>query len=517
MPPRSSDSPVGRHGSLTSGRPKISQRGDFYDHTCFKGRACNSRYLNDFDYTPFFGVPGELVLGPKVDLFTARSAFNQVSAGNAQPPTCLTGAQIGAQDQLDMYCFGAWAGDQGDRVMHGPSTRATDLEYTTRTERYAFAAFTQGVYQFNETWALTVGLRWARDQLNGYETLFYYNEQDIVPLNPDCTDPNACVSTLAATNMALGYLGADGAVLDPNRMLVSGLPASNSIYRELYEATEDVTWRINLDYTPTADDLIYLSATKGLRSAGFNLVFFSSNSIFDPEELIAYELGYKGTMLDGQLQVNAAAYYYDYENVHTFANGVSFAGGYTTNVVAVPTAEMKGLDFDFTWLATDNLTIGAHFSYTGTEYTDDFFVINPNDPSQPESLFDATTNLINIKGNQMLRVPEKKGGAWAMYQFPLGDSGRIEVLANYSWIDRVYFSVFESKSQSAPSYERFDLRATWHNAEESIMVAAFVNNVFDEIGWRQIEQYGATEAESYRVTGSPTDPRLAGLEVRYKF
>ena len=254
-----------------------------------------------------------------------------------------------------------------------------------------------------------------------------------------------------------------------------------------------------------------------MRSAGFNLVFFSGNSIFEPEELIAYELGYKGTLLDGQLQLNAALYYYDYENVHTFANGVAFAGGYTTNVVAVPTAEMKGVDFDFTWLATDNLTIGAHFSYTGTEYTDDFRVIDPNDPRQPESLFDASNNLINIKGNQMIRVPEKKGGAWAMYSYPMGDNGRLEFLANWSWIDRVYFSVFERNDQSAPSYERFDLRATWHNAEQTIMVAAFVNNVFNEIGWRQIEQYGATEGEQYRRTGSPTDPRVGGLEVRYKF
>ena len=221
--------------------------------------------------------------------------------------------------------------------------------------------------------------------------------------------------------------------------------------------------------------------------------------------------------MDGQLQINAAAYFYDYENVHTFANGLAFSGGYTTNVVAVPEAEMKGFDADVTWLATDSLTIGAHFSYTGTEYTSDYSVIDPNNPQRPASLFNAADSFINIKGNKMLRVPEKKGGAWVMYTHQLGDAGRLEFLANYSWIDRVYFSVFEQKDQSAPSYDRFDLRATWHNAEESIMIAAFANNVFNDIGWRQIEQYGATEESLYRRTGSPTDPRSAGLELRYKF
>ncbi|NKB96988.1 MAG: TonB-dependent receptor plug domain-containing protein [Pseudomonadales bacterium] len=496
---------------------KISQRGDFYDHNCFRDRPCGSRYRNDDPTGTAAFLPG------KVDLFTARGAANNLSAGNALPGNCFTGDAIGAGDQLDVYCFGAWSGDDGDRVMHGPQTHGTDLEYTTRTERYAFAAFGQAVYTFNEKWALTSGLRWARDQLNGYETVFYYSEADIVPLGfgaggNGCDVGTTCTSDLAATNIALGYLDdTTGEILDPNRLLVGGIPASNSLFRQLSKATEDVTWRLNLDYTPTEDDLIYLSATKGLRSGGFNLVFFSSNSVFDPEELIAYELGYKGTMLDGQLQLNAAVYFYDYENVHTFANGLAFSGGYTTNVIAVPEAEMKGFDADITWLATDNLTIGAHVSYTGTEYTSDQLVIDPNNPLRPASLFNAADNFINIKGNQMLRVPEKKGGGWAMYSYQLGDNGRLEFLANYSWIDRVYFSVFEQKDQSAPSYDRFDLRATWHNAEESVMVAAFVNNVFNDIGWRQIEQYGSTEESLYRRTGAPTDPRLAGLEVRYKF
>ncbi len=501
---------------------KISQRGDFYDHNCFKNGTCGSRYAEDFPYDAL-GVGFLPALFPKVDMFTARTAHENLKSGIAFPGNCLSGAAIGAQDQLDVYCFGSWAGDQGDRVNSGPQTHATNLEYETRSERYAFAAFGQGVYTFNETWALTVGLRWARDQLNGHENLFYYNETELVPLpvhNPDgtCADGGVatCTSALAATNMALGYLGPNGEILDPQRLLVGGMPGSTSLHRQLYKATEDVTWRANLDYTPTEDDLIYLSATKGLRSGGFNLVFFSSNATFEPEELVAFELGYKGTMLDGQLQLNAAAYFYDYENVHTFANGVAFAGGYTTNVVAVPEAEMIGLDFDVTWLATDNLTIGAHFSHTDTEYTSDFFVIDPNDQNQPQSLFDATTNLVNLNGNQMIRVPENKGGAWAMYSWPMGDNGRLEFLANYSWIDRVYFSVFERKDQSAPSYDRFDLRATWHSSDETWMVAAFVNNVFNDIGWRQIEQYGATEETFYRREGAPTDPRLAGLEVRYK-
>ncbi len=500
---------------------KISQRADYHDFNCRNNPDCGARYAEDFPYD-VFDLAG--ALPPKVDLFTARASSNLQKKGEALAPGCLTGAAVGAPDQLDIFCFGQWEGDDGDRINSGPQTAGTNLEYETRTERYAYAAFGQATYTFNEQWALTLGLRWARDQLHGEENVFYYSEADIIPLGFDgatgtqCAAGSAtCTSSLAAVNQALGWLGDDGEILNPQRLLVGGFPASTSLWRELDENTEDMTWRFNLDWTPTADDLIYLSATKGLRSGGFNLVFFSSNSIFEPEELVAYELGYKGTFLDGQLQLNGAVYFYDYENVHTFANGEAFSGGFTTNVVAVPEAEMIGVDWDLTWLATDNITVGAHFSYTGTEYTSDMFVIDPNDPARPESLFNAGNTLINIKGNQMIRVPEKKGGAWAQYAWPLGDSGRLEFLLNYSYIDQVYFSVFEREDQSAPSYERLDFRATWTSADESWMVSAFVNNIMDEIGIRQIEQYFATEPNLYRRTGTPTDPRLVGFEIRKKF
>ena len=103
-----------------------------------------------------------------------------------------------------------------------------------------------------------------------------------------------------------------------------------------------------------------------------------------------------------------------------------------------------------------------------------------------------------------------------MYGWQLGDNGRVDFLANYSYIDRVYFSVFEREDQSADEYHRVDLRASWHSPTEAWNVSVFANNVLDQIGLRQIEQYFAEESTNYRRTGTPTDPRLIGLEVRYK-
>ena len=510
--------------SLTAGifdyYARIRQRGDFYDANCVD-TSCGSRYAND-------DLTGALAIFPKMDLFTASIAQEQFLADGSLPTAipgvaattyCLPGAAIGAQDQLDMYCFGSWRGDTGDSVNYGPATIGTNLEYQTGTNRDSQAVFVQGVWQINEQFGLTLGARWAKDELDGYENVFYYREADIAPLGfgaggNGCTD-GPCGSSLAATNQALGFLGANGEILNPQRLLVAGIPSSIALHRRLYTETDEWTWRFNIDYEPSDDTLMYLSATKGLRSSGFNLVFFSTDKDYPPEELVAYEIGYKGTLQNGAMQLNLAAYIYDYENIHTLGQSPSFAGGYSTNIIAVPEAEMIGLDAELTWLATDRLTIGVHGSYTDAEYTSDATIINRNDPQRPASLFSAADNQININGRRMLRIPEYKAGGWAMYQLPLSSGGNLEFTMNYSYIDRVYFSVFEDKNHSGEPYDRLDLRATWRPSN-ALTIAAFVNNVFDEIGIRQADHYGSIEENNYLQRGTPTDPRIYGIEVRYK-
>ena len=117
----------------------------------------------------------------------------------------------------------------------------------------------------------------------------------------------------------------------------------------------------------------------------------------------------------------------------------------------------------------------------------------------------------------MLRVPEMKAGAFAQYTWPLGNVGKLDFLASYSWIDEVYFSAFEAPVDVASDYDRLDLRVSWHSPRENWTVAAFVNNVFDEGGIRQIDRYQAGETENFRRAGATTDPRLWGLEVRWRF
>ena len=155
-------------------------------------------------------------------------------------------------------------------------------------------------------------------------------------------------------------------------------------------------------------------------------------------------------------------------------------------------------------------------SLTDSEYSEDFFGVDGAVPTVPGSIYDLASEADrarNIKGNSLIQVPESKFSFYGNYEMPLDKNGRVNFLANYSWIDDVNFSAFESALDTAPSYQRIHLRATWTSPSESWVVSGFVNNVTDEIGIRQILRHGA--ADGYRRTAQVSEPRVVGVEVNY--
>jgi iron complex outermembrane receptor protein len=355
-------------------------------------------------------------------------------------------------------------------------------------------------------------VRYATDEVYGEENLFRYTEAYVAP---------GALAPLGITNLAElnVYRGAlDAETLQPTgnaHILVSGIPLSLAVHRHMNRKDTKVTARINVDWDFAENMMLYANATSGYRSGGYNLVFFSATETYDPEELVAYELGFKGQHLDNTLQIFASAYLYDYSNIHTFGAELSATGGTTTSVLEADGAKIMGVEAEVMYLLTDSLTLGGNLSFTPSEYTEDTFLSNTADFRVPNSLFSAVDINYNLKGNQVLNVPDYKGSMFAMYSVPLGENGNIELLANYSWISKVYHTPFQDEKDSTPGYDRIDLRGTWTSADEAWVVAGYVNNVMDKIGVRQLEAHG--EDQGFRRTGQLTEPRMAGIEVSYKF
>ncbi len=283
---------------------------------------------------------------------------------------------------------------------------------------------------------------------------------------------------------------------------------------------------MNVDFSPTEDALMYFSITTGYRAGGFNLGYNAPTPVYDKEDITAFELGCNGQLLDGTLQINSAIYLYKYEGIalQFREDGGFFGPG--TSVTNGPDVDTIGFEVDVLWLATDSITVGFNYSYTNSEYQGDsdkeiIDNTNPLAPSNPVAgtgVYSDEELKIDIDGLTVPRIPENKFTLWGEYNWQLGDKGKLVFLSTLAYTDE-FLAVGrprpETRLNVTPDYIRWDARATWTSSDEQWSVAAFVNNITDEIGIRQVDNGDQDANFSYTV--EPTNPRWAGIELSWKF
>jgi len=132
----------------------------------------------------------------------------------------------------------------------------------------------------------------------------------------------------------------------------------NQLYEDTHSRFEKLTGRFVVTYTPTLSftdqTMIYASYSKGYKAGGANPGVQASNlsgipATYKPESIDAYELGTKNTLLDGTLQANLTAWYYDYRN-YQIASIVA-----NTSVNTNIDARLAGLESEFKYAATERL------------------------------------------------------------------------------------------------------------------------------------------------------------------
>ena len=432
--------------------------------------------------------------------------------------------------------IGPWQGDP----------RGASYEYWNRVKTDATAVYTQGTYRFNDTWALTVGVRWAEDEKTAFEDRVAYIELPFLDAALDgfCDGPfgfNTDCSALGVTPLAFANIltGAAVPTFNPANpivptcplgttqadcpaapLLLNGVPFSFADRAAGEDDWGDTSFRVNLDWEPNEDTLVYFSVTTGYRAGGYSLGIGDSRGpgnfggmeplTYDQEEVIAYEIGYKGTLADGRVQLNLSAYQYSYDNyqdrveVTTAFNNISSQD----QVVNAEEAENRGFEFELMWLASDNLTIGANGSYTDTEYTSDLFVLEDDNP------LIAAQRVFNLNGSPLKRIPEWKGTLWANYTWQF-EAGTLDAGAVYAYTGEYYSSGIERDLDLVPDRRRVDLSLTWRDSRDRWTLRAFVDNALDEVYARGIGTGGP--GTNYRQTAELLYPRYYGVDFTFRW
>jgi outer membrane receptor protein involved in Fe transport len=229
------------------------------------------------------------------------------------------------------------------------------------------AVFGQAEYDLSDTLTVSLGARWyeIEDSYKGSTTtvdvtrrLRAFGTLDPAELIAVGEDPAAIDAAIASGQLDVSLLDDDGLL-----------------------TVDDVIYKASVDWKASSDVLFFATYSEGFRPPVTNRVggglATNQQGAFDgfripvystTDTLTNYELGMKADFFDGIFRVNATAFFSEITDLQTSRfdpTNISFLV-FTDNV---GDAEIRGIDGDITWLATDNLVLDASFSLLDTELT----------------------------------------------------------------------------------------------------------------------------------------------------
>lgn len=300
-------------------------------------------------------------------------------------------------------------------------------------------------------------------------------------------------------------------------------------------------WKLGVEYDITPVNMIYATAstgfkagglnTNGIPGTGFNLVTTGPNlsngvgrpATYNPEKLMAYDIGSRNRFLDGSLQVNLEAFYWQYE-------------GHQENVsatVATPTgnrnlgglqnvgdADVYGADIDIVARLTANDTVRFNAEYLHSEYTKfNFILVNVvegltiNCPTSAAPVPPAQN--VDCTGRPLTRAPEWTGSMAYTHNFELSTGARVDATVNGQFATESYVWPMYLPQDIAPSYFSISANATYIAAEGNWTAQAFVRNLTnEEIITGAFQSAGIHPNFLVRNIGAP---RTFGVRVGVKF
>ena len=304
-------------------------------------------------------------------------------------------------------------------------------------------------------------------------------------------------------------------------------PTGSAIFCNNRLAPSDEQWD---DFTPMGgityrfndDMMVYFTYTEGFTAGGWNGRGGTSSTIgpFDPEKGENFELGIKSDWMDGRLRINATAFSTEVNDFQTaFIRPAPGGGGQETIQSNVGSYETEGFELELTFLANDNLTLWANYSYLDTERKG--FCTDPDGPhgvegevpteggpnsggspvcAEPIQIRDSIGNFVGWQVDvdvssisQSARSPKYTISAGFAYDWQLNDLGNLTLSADWMYADDQ--RIGGSRVEEPDGVQQFNgdflkhergatdiinASVTWRSPEGRYEAAYFMKNITDE-------------------------------------
>ena len=328
-----------------------------------------------------------------------------------------------------------------------------------------YAVFGNLDYHFSRQLSAQAGVRYTdslrsaaqcagtTDANNGLGQLFTALQEFAGKTNPILVPPGDCVS------------------IDP----ATGFPTVQPYKSKLDE--DNVSWRIGLTYKVDDGPLVYANVSRGFKAGSIPTVADSSTKGDAParqEEVTAYETGFKWSV-NHRLEVNGAAFYYDYLNkqLRTSIDDPTF--GLLEVIGNVPKSRVWGAESDIVALPLAGLRLNLGLTYVNSQVT------------APYVAYNGQLQQADFNGSVLPLTPRYQGIAGAEYDWSLGNGLRPFVggQVRYQSNSNATFSVPAASADefNIDAYALLDLRAGFAAADDRWRVTFYGDNVTNKYYW----------------------------------
>tara|TARA_R110001599_G_scaffold353847_1_gene599997 strand:- start:1917 stop:3401 length:1485 start_codon:yes stop_codon:yes gene_type:complete len=332
---------------------------------------------------------------------------------------------LGSSDRLDWILGLYYFREQGENInpvsLYLGAGGPTNIQSGGDFENSSKAVFGQATTHVTDKLDVTIGLRWTED------TKAFTPDQFIT--NFDAPQPWPVFFRLVPL-------------------------------QEYEETFDDVTPMLNLAYHVNDQLMTYATYSEGFKSGGFTQRLagpFPALPSFDPETVKSYELGFKYSSEDGDITLNMAAFYMEYEDIQ-----ITVFLGIAPTLDNAGTATVQGGELELKWLLADSWLLEAAAGYTDAGYDD----------------VDPTTSLTGDE--DFARTPEWTLSASLTREIELGNNGSLVPRVDWSYRSRTEFGAENEPGEYQDGYSLVNASLAWNSPQEIFGVVFGIRNLADK-------------------------------------
>lgn len=279
------------------------------------------------------------------------------------------------------------------------------------------------------------------------------------------------------------------------------------------------TPRFVLDYTPNDESLLYVSASRGFKSGGFNTLGDITLPVdtFEPEFVWNYEAGAKAMFFERRLRLGLTGFFADYSNLQATVFRINpLTQVRFPRVENSATAEIKGVELEIEASPVAGLRLTGAVTRLDAKYGK----FCNNDPLYPDLPTDPACaglglppGALNLEGNTLAQAPEWQFHVSSAYSFPIAGNLEITARADYKWQSNVEFDFYNHPTNRQDSYGLFNASLGVGPQNLRWALTGWIRNAFDE---RYVAQANMGTGANPARTGSIGAPRMYGATFYWR-